>query len=429
MIGSLLLVAATAGAAELPLTVFDAPYHLQGPGFGMPVSLEMAYSTHRLSLLGTEAALRWALPERPLVRDALGLGVATGLAQLGFTTWMHEEWHRAPMSQHGIHNQNSYHDPSTWESAAAGVHLVADDDLVWLKAEHPADLVRAHTAGMEGEHELVRFAGDRLIREADRPIVGPLRTAGSWMTPALLTAELDNLTYMIYCGPPSDEPPSDEHEPREAYRDFTGWDGTAWAYDLVLPDEPYEDRGVHPSGDGIDRYRIWSDLPEEGQQVLTRYTRLYWLNLVNPDLLGVNAFAVGPYRMNGALDVIWTAWGYRVGTRGRLLTGDVLWTSELGVGVNRELTLPYASVGAQGIPVSERLDLDLELSAWMQPDQLRWDDTQAAPGGGVELGLRYALRPWAALRLEGLAKTRGQMLGEVELGPGVAGRLGVDLTL
>ncbi len=395
----------------------------------MQASLELAYSTHRLSLLGTDAALRWALPERPLVRDALGLTVATGLAQLGITTWMHEEWHRAPMSQYGIANQNTYHDPSAWEQAAAGVHLVADEDLVWLKSEHPADLVRAHTAGMEGEHELVRFAGERLIREADRPMLGPLRTAGSWMTPSLITAELSNLTYLQYCGPPSDEPPSDEYEAREAYRDFTGWDGDAWAYDLVLPDETYEARGTHPAGNGIDRYRVWSDLPEESRQVLTRYTRLYWLNLVNPDLLGINAFAVGPYHANGALDVMWTAWGYRVGTRGRLLTGPVLWTTELGVGVNRELAMPYVSVGAHGLPVAERIGLDLELSGWMQPEQLRWDDTGMAPGGSVELGLRYALRPWLALRLEGTAKTQGQMLAEVDLGPGVAGRLGVDFSL
>ena len=31
-------------------------------------------------------------------------------------------------------------------------------------------------------------------------------------------------------------------------RDFTGYDITAWVYDLYRPDEAYEDRGVHPSG-------------------------------------------------------------------------------------------------------------------------------------------------------------------------------------
>jgi hypothetical protein len=426
---ALMLVLGTATAAELPLTLVDLPHHAQGPGFGMPASLELGYSTHRLSLLGAQAVGDWLLPERPLVRNAAGLAVATGLAQLGITTWVHEEWHRAPMSQYGIANQNTYHDPSAWKQAAAGVHLVADEDLAWLKAEHPADLVRAHTAGMEAEHALVRRVGQELIREADRPLLGPLRSAGSWMTPALITAELSNLTYLQYCGPDSDEPPSDEYEPREAYRDFTGWDGDAWAYDLILPDEPYAERGTHPSGSGIDRYRVWSDLPPEAQQVLTRYTQLYWLNLVNPDLLGINAFAVGPYRVNGALDVMWTPYGYSVGTRGRLLAGEVLYSAELGVGINRELRLPAVTIGAEGIPLGERVGLDLELSGWLQPEQLRWDDTTASPGGRVGLGLRYAATPWLALRAEGMAKTQGWVLGEVSLEPAVAGRLGVDFTL
>ena len=37
-------------------------------------------------------------------------------------------------------------------------------------------------------------------------------------------------------------------ETTEASRDFTGPDCTAWVYDLRRPDEPYADRGTHPSG-------------------------------------------------------------------------------------------------------------------------------------------------------------------------------------
>ncbi len=426
---SFLLLLSSAGAAELPLTLLDAPHHFQGAGFGMPSSLELNYSAQRVGLLGAQALGEWALPERDLLRNGLGLGVATGLAQLGLTTWMHEEWHRAPMSQYGIGNQNTYHDPSAWEQAAAGVHRVSDQDLAWLKAEHPADLVRAHTAGIESEYAFLRFSGDQLLREADRPILGPLRTAGSWMTPTLLTAAIGNQSYMLYCGPDSNEPASDEYEAREAYRDFTGWDCDAWAYDLILPDEPYEGRGTHPSGTGIDRYRVWDDLPEESKEVLTLVTRLSWLNFLDPNLLGINGFQVGEHVMNARVGMIWTPWGYTVDTQGRLLTGEVIWRVDLAVGVSWDRVMPLVSLGADRLPITDKLSADVELSGWLQPENLRWDDGALAPGGRLALGTRYAIRPWLALRVEGMVKTRGWVMGEVSLEPEVAGRLGVDFAL
>ena len=71
----------------------------------------------------------------------------------------------------------------------------------------------------------------------------------------------------------------------------------------------------------------------------------------------------------------------------------------------------------------------MQLSAWLQPENLRWDDEKAAPGGRVALGARYALRPWLALRVESMAKTQGWVMGEVSLQPELAGRLGLDFEL
>ena len=147
---SLILIALATSASistagtELPVTLLDLPHNVQGPGTSMQQSLELSYSVQRLGLMGTQALATWALPERPLLRTGLGLTAASLLPQLGVSTWMHEEWHRTPMSRHGVSNMNSY----------------------------------TH-------------------------IFGPLYTAGSWMTPTLITAEVDNISYLIYCGPPS----------------------------------------------------------------------------------------------------------------------------------------------------------------------------------------------------------------------------------
>ena len=249
------------------------------------------------------------------------------------------------------------------------------------------------------------------------------------MAPTLITAEVDNFGYLVSCGPPSNYPPEDENEPREDLRDFTGWDCDAWAYDLVLPDEAYEARGVHPAGQGVDRYRVWADLPTESREVLRRVTRLYWINALNPHLYGINAIAVGEHRMNFATGLVLTPSGYAIDGSARLLAHERMWTVDVSTYVSRALVRPGVSLGVERWPLTDRLRLDVQLSWWMQPENLRWDDTRAAHGGRVAMALRYDVSSRVGLRAEGMAKSQGWVLGEASLEPGGAVRLGVDFRL
>src|SRR5438093_1143698 len=64
--------------------------------------------------------------------------------------WVHEEFHRAVLANRGV---ASFDDVYRFRLSAGSIAVshVRDDALVRMKRDHPADLVRAHEAGIEGE--------------------------------------------------------------------------------------------------------------------------------------------------------------------------------------------------------------------------------------------------------------------------------------
>lgn len=62
--------------------------------------------------------------------------------------WLHEEFHRAFMSQYGISSYDGVYDLKVGSEVIA-VYKVRDEDLVRLKDDDPADMVRLPAAGLE----------------------------------------------------------------------------------------------------------------------------------------------------------------------------------------------------------------------------------------------------------------------------------------
>ena len=58
-----------------------------------------------------------------------------------------------------------------------------------------------------------------------------------------------------------------------------GHDFTAWVYDLLRPKEAYQERGIHPSGEGFDRYIKFADLTSDDRIFLRCQAQLQWLTL------------------------------------------------------------------------------------------------------------------------------------------------------
>ncbi|HJN74799.1 MAG TPA: hypothetical protein QGF58_12775 [Myxococcota bacterium] len=206
-------------------------------------------------------------------------------------------------------------------------------------------------------------------------------------------------------------------EPTIAVRDFTGLDCTSWAYDLSNPDDPYEARGEHPSGVGVDRYGSWSDLTPEARELLTRLRAMCLLNALNPNLYGVNGIQMGEGVGMLSLSSMLTPYGHALELHA-LYRNTRRWSLDLGLGFNRDQLQPWLALGLRQ-PVGTRWTLGGQLRGWVQPTDLRWDATTRQPGGGATLEARWKAAERVDLRVAAEAKTAGWIMGEEALDPQV----------
>src|SRR5690606_23321259 len=148
-----------------------------------------------------------------------------------------------------------------------------DEDLIYLKKNHPADQVRLSAAGVEGEYAYFqRMREDNFFKSTGYPFVGlsilgtfhainyvnlPFKERFNDITDSILSHDKNNILA----------------------RDFTGYDFSAWVYDLQRPEEHYEARGNWPDGIGIKRPIKESDLTQEMKHFLRETGNMQYLNL------------------------------------------------------------------------------------------------------------------------------------------------------
>jgi hypothetical protein len=200
--------------------------------------------------------------------------------------WMHEEFHRAVMSRYGV---NSFNGMNLFPLGAemVSVNRVNDEDLIRFKNESSADFIRMHEAGIEGQYLLVNrlqrnnfFYNQNYLHE----ILYWFLTINShlYIVSSALPGQVDASTARM-----------NETETDIASRDFTGFDMTAWVYDLFRPNEPYQNRGIHPSGTGINRYRTTEDLTTNELRYLVKQGRWQFFNYLSPMMFGFRSFPLG----------------------------------------------------------------------------------------------------------------------------------------
>jgi hypothetical protein len=398
----------------------------------MRESLELGWSVDRVALLGIHEGFGALFPEKEGLRMGLGMGSA-GLATfvlLPASVLLHEEWHRAVLGQYDISSHDDGLDPTAIFRGPVSVSHLADGDLAWLKAEHPADMVRLMSAGIESQVALgERFGDEAFLHGRDSREGGRLFTADSWAVPFLAMNHLQNLIYFAECASPSSDDMTDEMnraEPTVPPRDFTGLDCNAWVYDMERPDEPYAERGQHPWGPGIDRYRSWSDLTTDEQGYLRLQTGLYLLNALDPHLVGIDGFNLpNGGRMVGNVRHLIGPWGYEVDARFGLVKDGLALRAELRNGIAAHGWFPGVGARLDDLPLRGPLTLDLRADAWLQPEDQRHDAAKRVPGGLVAADLGWRVFPRLDLDFGLTAKTAGFVMGEVDLGPSLGGRIGV----
>jgi hypothetical protein len=366
----------------------------------------------------------------PLAQSTVTLGLeACALAAYTYlpfgVTWMHEEYHRAVLSSRGISSYDGLYNFNI-DLTSISVSSVTDKALEQLKAEHPADLVRCEEAGYEAQIDLANallkdemFHGARLIE------------------PMAWYSLFSNSFYLWFnTSGEADEEIAEfnKQETTVALRDIVGWDFSSWVYDVDKPDQPYDARGIHPSGVGINRYIGWSQLTSREQNYLRLQAALSLLNFVRPQLYFANPWRSSLYGQQtdvyAGLQHYLTPFGFAAGAFAMARAQQAGMIANVNVYANGRLALPGIDVSFLDIPlpiVASGLTWSPRISLWLQPAGQRYDSPTAQPGMLVSQRLDVNLSRNTGAFTELEAKTEGWSAGSVELGPAISIRAGATV--
>ncbi|MGZ3723541.1 MAG: hypothetical protein ACXVA9_11450, partial [Bdellovibrionales bacterium] len=321
---------------NLDFPVIDAPYNFTVKGYLAPsmrqslaVSTDFYEALHR-GIEGPEGSAQW---RKWLVIPADIISFYLPLS----AGWMHEEWHRAVMSRRGIASYNDINDFPIGRGLIAVSHET-DEDMIRLKKEHPYEQVRLSAAGMESQ-----TAQNLLFDEHHF-----FQDAKTFDRSTMIFNAANVSFYMADCASKhadtSTDKQNDDDGANISKRDFTGLDCTGWVYDLFRPDEPYQARGVHPSGVGIKRYIRYSDLNDNERSFLRKNMMLSLLNFADPFLIGFDRFKANIFGRdifwNARLSHFITSFGYTVDANLFLRWEDKKFLLQLHNGFNTETYFP-----------------------------------------------------------------------------------------
>jgi hypothetical protein len=415
---------------RLDLMLPDMPANA-GPGASWPTMAQNRSLTSSFCELTSAGVYKAAAGIRnPLAQAGVALGLeACALAAYTYlpfgVTWMHEEYHRAVLSSRGISSYDGLYNFSI-DLTSISVSNVSDQALEQLKAQHPADLVRCEEAGYEAQVDLTNtLLKDEMFRGAR--LIEPM----AWYS------LFSNSFYLWFnTSGEADEEIAEfnKQETTVAQRDIVGWDFSSWVYDLNKPDQPYDARGIHPSGVGINRYIGWSQLTSQEKSYLRLQAGLSLLNFVRPQLYFAN-----PWRCSlcgqqtdiyAGLQHYLTSFGFAAEAFAIAREQQAGLIATVNIYANSRLTLPGIDVSLLGIPLSfvePGLTWSPRISLWLQPTAQRYDSPTAQPGMLLSQRLDVTLSRNTGAFTELEAKTNGWSAGTVELGPAVSIRAGATV--
>jgi hypothetical protein len=405
----------------LDFPLIDAPFNFEGHGYSFPSMVQSQALSKDFYQTGHRTIENAMGNRHPFLTTLTiaGFDVASSWLPLG-NAWVHEEWHRAVMSRRNIASYNDVYNFKIFSNVIAVSH-VTDADLIALKRDHPAEQVRLQSAGWEAEYELnLRLEKETFFfgeRSNNRGILW-LNTVGS-------------SAYLFLCASPSADQTTDEQNAGDgsniAKRDFTGLDCNGWVYDLFRPDEPYQNRGVHPSGVGINRYRKYSDLNDREKHFLGLTAALSLLNLADPFLIGLDRFGIET-EWNTNLRFLPSSFGFTADANLFLKKNQLNLFIALHQYFNHVSYFPGIEVEILRYPIglfSSANVLTTRGLFWLQPERQRYDSTKGIPGGLLSVKLSEPLSNTWELWQELEGKTEGWVAGNPFLDSNVSIRTGV----
>lgn len=407
----------------LDFPVLEIPFNT-GPDADFPSmnqSLHLSKNFYQLS----HAYMIDLLKERPAWQTIFSIAafdLFTSWTPLGMS-WLHEEWHRAVLGRRGIDSYNESYDFNLFEETIA-VSGVKDEALIRLKKDHPQEMVRLHAAGIEAQYEM------NLAIEKDQFF---LRTY-ALEDMVLWINYLNSILYIELCTSSEADELTDDMIAEEGRdisdRDFTGLDFTAYVYDLFRPEEPYEERGLHPSGNGMDRYIKYSDLTDKEQAYLKLQRNLSLLNLVNPFLFRKHRFYGNGFEWNMTLRHHLTPFGYAASTYFFYKNNRLDSLIKFHIYRNKTKTYPGVEVELLRYPKEicrKMCMVSFRSGLWMQPYDQRFSTNTSTPGGIVALKASTEVSTHMEVYVGIEGKTKGWVAGNLYLEKNCSAVVGIIL--
>ncbi len=333
----------------------------------------------------------------------------------GGDAWLHEEYHRSILTAHGISSHDQVYDLPIFAQVIS-VNNVSDQDLANFKRYYPSDFVRLSEAGIEGEYLLISNLQKRsFFNNQPYPY---------WLSELSIT--INSVYYVFFCHTSEANRETDEFNAKEnniADRDFVGFDFTAWTYDLFRPDEPYYERGLHPSGIGIDRYIKPDDLNADEYRYLKKQGTLAFINFLSPFLVGKNEFDINGVKYNFGFRHMLTSFGYDIVFQNFIKTNSNFLIN-FHTFFSKNLTLPAIEFELYREPAGNNTHISFHSFLGLQPQNLSFYDTLPSPVAYTALRIDHSLRT-GGIFLELSAKSQGWIPGETYQTPSFNFRFGI----
>ena len=389
----------------------------------MSQSLAMSNNLYSSAHYGIKSLItKKSIFKTHLYRNLAALGFDIFSAYIPFGNgWLHEEYHRAVMTRRGV---NSFNQVNTFPfgNAFVSVNSVRDEDLIVLSDKYNNDFRRLQVAGMEGEYAQIRtLQRNNFFYNQGLPHI-PL----FWLSTLNSISYLSDLS--VY---DKSIDQANEKELTIESRDFTGPDYTAWVSALYNPQRPYEERGIHPSGTGIDRYVKTTDLTTEELNYLKRQGQLHWLNVLSPQLFGfgkvkLNSNEKGVYYGNFAIRHVLTPFGNDISL-------DLFYQTPADnyiFSLHNYNNLHQSFFGIEGGIIDKKMTDKWMVSSrgilWTQPKNQSFTDRRASLGGALNIRNSLSLNS-LNLFLDVEAKSAGWLMGNVFLEENVSLIFGLNV--
>lgn len=332
-----------------------------------------------------------------------------------YDIWMHEEWHRAVMTQRNISSHNGVYN-FDFGSSSIPVDRVTDDDLIRLKKEYPAEQVRLSAAGMESQAVLItELAKDTFYRNIK-----------TFHTGTMLLQAFSIYNYLSVCNSNENLTMSKEELTDISKRDFTGYDCTAWVYDLFRPDEPYTSRGLAASGIGINRYINYSQLTEAEKRFLYRNKNLSLLNFTQSITEIIEPFEFGEHKFQVAMSHYLTSFGDAIDTNLFYKNQQINLFAKIHVYENAVRNfLGFTLESYDNQLWDSSFYFSPKISIWEQPVNQRFDDKIGKMGILIALKSAYEIVHNFQSYIELIGKSEGWVAGEVNLNSGLRTLAGI----